>query len=130
MFMNVRKRDGRIVEFDSLKITSAIAKTAKVTGEFGKKEAEKLTARVLKLTHKSCPDPIPDVEEIQDIVEKVLFNSPYYKTTKAYILYREQHTQIRAIATKASVDLVETYLNKSDWKNNENSTESGTGKKV
>ena len=61
------------------------------------------------------------MEEIQDIVEKVLFNSPYYKTTKAYILYREKHAQIRAIATKASVDLVETYLNKLDWKNNENS---------
>ncbi len=76
MFTNIRKRDGRIVEFDSLKITSAIAKAAKVTGEFGKGEAEKLTTKVLKLTHESCPDPIPDVEEIQDIVEKVLFNSP------------------------------------------------------
>ena len=51
MFTNIRKRDGRIVEFDSLKITSAIAKAAKVTGEFGKGVAERRTARVLKLTH-------------------------------------------------------------------------------
>ncbi len=43
MFMNITKRDGRIVEFDSLNITSAIAKAAKVNGEFGKKEAETLT---------------------------------------------------------------------------------------
>jgi len=61
------------------------------------------------------------VEEIQDIVERVLLDSPYYKTAKAYILYREQHAQIRAILAKASVDMVENYIQKSDWKIKENS---------
>jgi ribonucleoside-triphosphate reductase (formate) len=65
--------------------------------------------------------PIPDVEEIQDIVERVLLDSPFSKTAKAYILYREQHAQIRAIAIKASVDLVENYIQNLDWKINENS---------
>jgi Oxygen-sensitive ribonucleoside-triphosphate reductase len=54
-------------------------------------------------------------------VERVLLDSPYYKTAKAYILYREQHAQIRQITTKASIDLVEDYLQKLDWKVKENS---------
>lgn len=45
----------------------------------------------------------------------------FHKTAKAYILYREQHAQIRAIAIKASVDLVENYIQNLDWKINENS---------
>ena len=61
------------------------------------------------------------VEEIQDIVERVLLDSPYYKTAKAYIIYREQHAQIRNITTKANVELVENYVQKMDWKIKENS---------
>jgi anaerobic ribonucleoside-triphosphate reductase len=61
------------------------------------------------------------VEEVQDIVERVLLDSPYYKTAKAYIIYREQHAQIRRIATEAQVDLVEHYIRKLDWKIKENS---------
>jgi ribonucleoside-triphosphate reductase (formate) len=64
---------------------------------------------------------IPDVEEIQDVVERVLLDSPFYSTTKAYILYREQHAQIRKIATRASCDLVEHYIHNLDWKVKENS---------
>jgi ribonucleoside-triphosphate reductase len=61
------------------------------------------------------------VEGIQDSVEKVLFDTAYFNTAKAYILYREQHAQIRAIAAIASANLVDSYLNKLDWKVNENS---------
>ena len=61
------------------------------------------------------------MEEIQDIVERVLLDSPFYKTAKAYILYREQHAQIRKITTRANVDLVDHYIEKLDWKINENS---------
>jgi len=121
MFDGIRKRDGRVVEFDSHKITSAITKAGKATGEFGEREARKLTLRVLTLAHELRLEPIPEVEEIQDIVERVLLDSPFYKTAKAYILYREQHAQIRSIAAKASVDLVENYLQGLDWKINENS---------
>jgi ribonucleoside-triphosphate reductase len=121
MFENIKKRDGRVVEFDSPKITSAILKAGKATGEFEERESRKLTLRALTLAHDLRLGPIPEVEEIQDIVERVLLNSPYYKSAKAYILYREQHAQIRAIATKASVDLVENYIRKLDWKISENS---------
>ena len=121
MFSRIRKRDGSIVEFDSSKITKAITKAGKATGEFGKTEAKKLTHRVLDLAYELDLGSLPDVEGIQDVVERVLFDTPFFKTAKAYILYREQHAQIREIAARASVDLVDSYLQKLDWKISENS---------
>jgi len=121
VFEQIKKRDGRIQAFDASNITAAIAKAGKATGEFGEREARKLTLKVLTLGHEYQPGPIPEVEEIQDIVERVLLDSPYYKTAKAYILYREQHAQIRSIATRANVDLVDHYIQKLDWKIKENS---------
>lgn len=121
MFEKIEKRDGRIVEFDSSKITAALAKAGNATGEFSDREAKKLTLRVLTLAHELRLGPTPKVEEIQDIVERVLLDSPFYKTAKAYILYREQHAQIRKITTRANVDLVNHYIEKLDWKIRENS---------
>lgn len=121
MFEQIKKRDGRIVEFDSTKITAAIAKAGTITGEFAEREARKLTLRVLTLSHELRLGPVPEVEEIQDIVERVLLDSPFYKTAKAYILYREQHAQIRSITSRANASLVEHYIDKLDWKIKENS---------
>jgi ribonucleoside-triphosphate reductase (formate) len=121
LFEQIKKRDGRIVEFDSTKITAAIGKAGEATGEFGEREARKLTLRVLTLAHEMRLGSQPEVEEIQDIVEHVLLDSPYPGTAKAYIIYREQHAQIRSITTKANVDLVEHYIRRLDWKIKENS---------
>ena len=121
MFEKIEKRDGRVVDFDSSKITAAITKAGNATGEFSERDARKLTLRVLTLAHDLRLGPTPKVEEIQDIVERVLLDSPFYKTAKAYILYREQHAQIRKIATRANVDLVNHYIEKLDWKIRENS---------
>jgi len=121
MFKKIKKRDGRIESFDSTKVSAAITKAGKATGEFGERETRKLTLRVLTLAHELSLDSCPDVEEIQDIVERVLLDSPFYNTAKAYILYRDQHTQIRNIATRANIDLVDHYIQKLDWKIKENS---------
>jgi ribonucleoside-triphosphate reductase len=121
LFEQIKKRNGRVVEFDSPKITAAIAKAGKAAGEFGDREARKLTLRVLTLAHELRLGAQPEVEEIQDIVEHVLLDSPYPTTAKAYIIYREQHAQIRSIATKANVDLVDHYIQRLDWKIKENS---------
>ena len=121
VFEEIKKRDGRVVEFDASKITAAIAKAGKAAGEFEERDARKLTLRVLTLAHELRLGPVPEVEEIQDIVERVLLDTPYYKTAKAYILYREQHAQIRNIAEKATDGLVEQYIRKLDWKIKENS---------
>jgi len=121
MFEKIKKRGSRVVPFNASKITAAIAKAGEATGEYEEREAKKLTLRALTLAHELCAEDIPEVEEIQDIVERVLLDSPFYKSAKAYILYREQHAQIRSIATRINVDLVENYIQKLDWKIKENS---------
>jgi len=121
MRSTIRKRNGRLAEFDAAKITNAIAKAGAATEEFDEKEAKKLTIRVLNLSEKLFDNKIMTVEEIQDIVEEVLLGSSYRKTAKAYIIYRDQHARLREITNKMEVDLVDQYLKKIDWKINENS---------
>ena len=121
MHNKIRKRDGRYVKFNAEKITNAIARAGAATGEFEIDTPRKLTIKVLSLAEKLFDDKIMGVEDIQDIVEEVLLSSPYRRTTKAYIIYREQHARLREIANKMEVDLVDQYLKKIDWKINENS---------
>ena len=121
MFSKIKKRDGRIVKFDAEKITNAIAKAGAATGEFGHKTAKRLTLKVLNLSGQAIQRKTPTVEEIQDIVEEILLSSPYRKTAKAYIIYRDQHAKIREITTRADIDLIDNYLEQIDWQVNENS---------
>ena len=121
MFESIKKRNGSVVEFNSSKITGAIAKAGKATSEFNERDAKKMTLRVLTLAHELRLGSVPEVEEIQDIVERVLLDSPFYRSAKAFILYREQHAQIRSLATRANIDLVDHYIQKLDWKIKENS---------
>ena len=120
-FKKIRKRDGRIEEFNAEKITNAIAKAGAATQEFGRDVAKKLTLKVLSLAEEVIKSDIPTVEEIQDIVEEVLLTSPYKKTAKAYIIYRDQHAKIREIVERADVSLVDQYIQKLDWQVRENS---------
>jgi len=121
MFQNIKKRGGRIVPFDSSKIESALARAGKATGEFGQPTARMLALQVLTLAQESRLGPLPEVEEIQDTVERVLHYSPFYRSSKAYILYREQHAKTRNIMANANVGLVKDYLQETDWKVKENS---------
>ena len=121
MFTEIKKRDNRLAEFDSQKITDAIRKAGEATGEFDEEIAKSLTIRVLDLANQIISNRIPSVEEIQDIVETILISSPYKRTAKAYIIYRDQHKKIREVVSKAGVDLIDQYLGKSDWQVNENS---------
>jgi len=121
MFESIRKRDGRIVPFEAKKITNAIAKAGQATGEFDRDVAQKLMIKVVNVAQTVIKEEIPSVEQIQDIVEEVLLDSPYRKTAKAYIIYREDHAKMREIVSKANSDLVDQYLNRLDWQVNENS---------
>jgi ribonucleoside-triphosphate reductase len=121
LFSIIKKRDGRLAAFDPAKITRAIATAGRATGEFGEDRATELTKAVLSLaaiTFKTGP---LDVEGVQDLVENVLLSSPYRGTAKAYILYRAKRAQARAIVAKSQTDLMDSYLNRSDWKVKENS---------
>ncbi len=120
-FTAIRKRDGREAPFDAAKITRAIAKAGEATGEFGEDAARQLTIRVLTLTQSMPFEGMPAVEDIQDLVEEVLLMSPFKKTAKAYIIYRDQHARIRDMVQKADVELVDRYLEKLDWQVHENS---------
>jgi len=121
VFVSIKKRNGTIVPFQVEKITNAIWKAGEATGEFNEETAEKLTLRVLNLAQQALPGSIPAVEQIQDIVEEVLISSQYKRTAKAYILYRDQHSKIREIVSRADVDLIDKYLEKADWMVKENS---------
>jgi len=121
MFSMIRKRNGHIVSFDKQKIAKALERAGQATGEFGEEMAGVLTLRVLNLAYQVIQDEIPEVEKIQDIVEEVLLASPYKKTAKAYIIYRDQHARIRELVSTAGVKLIDQYLEKLDWQVNENS---------
>ncbi|HNX03985.1 MAG TPA: ribonucleoside triphosphate reductase [Opitutales bacterium] len=121
LFTHIRKRDGRIVPFESKAITRSIQAAGKETGEFGEEMAQRLTIKVIEYAYQMSTSETPEVEEIQDIVEEVLINSPFRRTAKAFIIYRDQHAKIREIADQSHIDQVDQYLNKLDWQVRENS---------
>jgi anaerobic ribonucleoside-triphosphate reductase len=121
LVLRIRKRDGRIEAFDSKKIISAIQRAGEATGEFGLEVAKKLTLKVMTLIHQLEDSMDLTVESVQDVVEEVLLASPYRKTAKAYIIYRDQHARIRDMVRKSGIELVDSYLAKADWRVRENS---------
>ncbi|MDW7651274.1 MAG: anaerobic ribonucleoside-triphosphate reductase [Bacillota bacterium] len=105
MFIEIKKRDGRVVPFDAEKITEAILKAAKAVGGENKKIAESLTNQVVsELSKLGYNGIIPAVEDVQDMVEKVLIENGHARTAKAYILYRDRRNRIR----EGKSDLMDT----------------------
>ncbi|MCG2737725.1 MAG: adenosylcobalamin-dependent ribonucleoside-diphosphate reductase, partial [Candidatus Methanoperedenaceae archaeon] len=90
----IRKRDGRIVEFDSSKIANAVHKAFIATKSSDGTRARDIAAKVVELIEERISG-IPGVEDVQDIVEEVLIKNGYVGVAKAYILYREKRAQIR-----------------------------------
>ncbi|MBI2559116.1 adenosylcobalamin-dependent ribonucleoside-diphosphate reductase [Candidatus Woesearchaeota archaeon] len=97
----IRKRDGRIADFDKAKITNAIFRAAHSVGGSDRKIAEELSDKVVEQLLKSNKE-IPSVEEIQDAVEQVLIENGHAKTAKAYILYRAKRAELRQALAEAS----------------------------
>lgn len=122
----VIKRDGEKHAFDASKIAVAIAKAGEATNEFGQDEAWLLTRQVIKvLKHKFAFGVIPAIEQIQDVVEQVLISSNYYKTARAYIIYRERREKMRH-DKRAAIDAISSineYLDRSDWRVNANANQ-------
>jgi len=123
-FTRIKKRDGRIADFDQEKITDAIFKALTATNKGGRRIAQRLSNKaVLLLNKRFKKDHIPLVEEIQDLVEEVLILGGYAETAKAYILYREQRRRIREIqiAADESLNMISNYIEELDWQVKENS---------
>lgn len=121
MFTKIKKRDGKVVPFDLQKIAVALEKAGKATCEFDGVVAKTLAEYVVQVAKQKLQSKIPTVEEIQDTVEEVLLSSPYKKTAKAYIIYRDQHAKVREIVSQAGIDLIDSYIRQLDWKVFENS---------
>ena len=105
MFKSIRKRDGKVTAFKQEKITEAIAKAGAETGEFGYDRAENIAEKVVRVAQEEIKERIPTVEQIQDIVEKVLMQSAFKRTAKEYIEYRFNRNRVRA--SKSA--LMQTY---------------------
>jgi uridine kinase len=104
---SVVKRSGAIVPFTPERITNAIYRAAVAVGGRDRSTAENLSHQVVQiLEEKTPPDHIPTIEEIQDIVEKVLIENGHAKVAKAYILYRDERSRARkeraALASRPS----------------------------
>lgn len=111
--MKVKKRDGNIVPFDSGKVRKAIEAAFKETKEAYDEELLDLLIDTIPHTLQSLSiDNIVDIETIQDIVEKWLMHENYFKTAKAYIIYRQKHKNIRDFADY-KIGFIKDYI-KSD----------------
>lgn len=122
----VKKRDGRIVDFDETKILNAMLKALSATGEVGdlKKKSRELAGEVLAILETRFDGHIvPTVEQIQDVAEEALMKNNLFKTARAYINYREQHRFLREgdKLMKSSSMFVDDYLRETDWRVKENS---------
>ena len=120
MIKQIQKRDGRVVSFRVEKIIKALERAFLATKQGNKQVATDLASKaILRLNKKFKHGEIPNVEQVQDVVELILMKQGFFKTAKAYILYRDQHRKIRE--TDIKLDLIDDYLGESDWRVKENS---------
>jgi len=99
----IRKRDGRVMPFEKPKIADAIFKAAQAVGGEDRFLAEELASAVTDYLNRHFEAEVPGIEDIQDMVEKVLIETGHAKTAKAYILYRDRRAQTRREMTVRKV---------------------------
>lgn len=123
LIKEIKKRDGRVAPFNPNKILIAISKAMRVVGEGNEKKVKEMTNQVVETLEKRFDGhTIPEVEQIQDVVEEILIKNRCVAVVKAYILYRELHRKIRNINSLIDSDeLVHNYIDKLDWRVRENS---------
>ncbi len=112
------KRDGAEVPFDARRITVALAKAGRATGDFGEDEAQLLTQRTLKVLRHRFAGSAPTVEQVQDVVEQMLVDANHTRTFRAYATYRDQRHRLRQ-DRRTLVDVassVEEYVDRADWR--------------
>ena len=115
----VRKRDGKIVNFDINKISDAIIKAFEgLEKDYDKNVIDFLALKVTADFSDKIKNDIISVEDIQDSVEAVLIKSDYADVAKAYILYRKLHEKQRNMSSTMLdyKNVVDSYLNVSDWR--------------
>jgi ribonucleoside-triphosphate reductase len=119
----IRKRDGRLVPFEADKITHAVQQAVRAVGGSDMDQAKGIVRQVIGILDVIYKDErIPTVENVQDLVEKILIENGHAKTAKAFILYRQQHASLRETKAfiKESIESMDSYLTQEDWRVNEN----------
>lgn len=107
----IKKRDGRIVEFDRVRIEAAISKAFAATlGKSDEKLMRSITDNVLEDLEALFAERVPDVENIQDLVEQKIADRGYLRVATAYILYREDHKKKRLDKKRELIDKVDKGL--------------------
>ena len=102
------KRDGQVVPYDRERITTAIFKAAASLGGTDRHRAECLAAEVECALVAACDEGVtPSVEEIQDIVERVLIHHGHTRTARAFIIYRHERAQARAARARQSIEVTD-----------------------
>ena len=122
---SVRKRDGKIVEFNLSKISRAITLAFDAKNKaYNEDIIDMLALKVTADFSDKIVDGYITVEDIQDSVETVLIQAGYVDVAKAYILYRKQHEKVRNISETMLnyKSVVDSYLKVADWRVKENST--------
>ncbi len=104
MISQIKKRDGRVVDFDPEKIFHAIWKAAQSIGGEDETRARFLQSQVITELEQQYQNEIPTVENIQDLLEKVLSNNGHFKTVKAFILYRQKRKELRQAKSMIGVE--------------------------
>ena len=120
MIEKVVKRDGRVVEFDCSKITSAILKAGNATHEFSSGVAEFLANIVITELEQEHDGEIFSIEVIQNKIEHVLMRKGFYEAAKAFIIYRERRRELRELKTHITPNLLDEYLDQGTWEVHEN----------
>jgi len=95
--LQVKKREGRKVEYDSTKITSAITRACASVGIYDPELPGRLTTRAEELVRERYHDDAPGVEDIQNLVETTLIRSGYQEVARSYILYRQKRQEVREL---------------------------------
>jgi ribonucleoside-triphosphate reductase (formate) len=123
MITKIRKRDGSVVPFQQEKMTEAIWKSAKAVGGTDEEKSKYLSDLILKIINdKYNESGIPEVEDVQNIVEKALIEEGHAKVAKAYILYRKSHDELRNVkGLFDTIEAVDDYISLNDWMIKENS---------
>ena len=117
MVKEIRKRDCSVETFQPDKITWAISKAAIACGNNEMLRPDELCLQVIRLATEQYKGRIPDVEDIQDLVERVLIKAGHARTAKAYILFRQKRTDARNLqaAIDVTVDVFSDYLGDRNW---------------
>jgi ribonucleoside-triphosphate reductase (formate) len=122
----IKKRNGKVVSFDSEKINEAIHKALKAVDNEDDKLADKLTDKIVHNLKKKFGYNTPSVEEVQDTVEESLIAEGLADCAKSYILYRNHRSELRqSQAFLKKIDgIIQGYVGQSDWRVSENSNTS------